>query len=301
MSNPPDTLTKYCSAETAIKMLQSQSLRWSAPYLFSDPFELSHKSPLCFDPQLLLENVIRSACGLLFARDEPRGTSPLSTAIRRWRDEERFASPEEAEDVLRELMARMVDQKQEEIDETMNNWRLYTRHLRICNFSEKPDNLTCWEYFADRHHGIALKFHCTEGKDIIDPQQVIYSPNRPEVMGLKEQVDAILHNQSLKPEPYFQEKLLFKSPLNKNEREWRCFYSTGIEDKTKNIDENDWHEDRVFDERSLSSVYFGLHTPVATKKIIIKLVKKKYPHVKVFQASTVNEKYDLSFSRITIT
>lgn len=298
MATQPDTLAKYCTADTAIKVLKSQTLRWSAPHLFADPFELSHKTPLSFDPKLLLENVIRAACAIIFARDEPRGTSPLSAAIRRWRDEERFASPEEAEGVLGELMARMVDQKQASIDEMMCAWRLYTRHLRICCFSTKPNNLTAWKDYADKHRGTVLKFHCVGGSVLSDPQQVLYNPNPAEVTSLKEQIDGILHNTDIELEKGFQDKFLSKSPLHKSEREWRFFYSAEAADN-KNTTEDDWYDDRPFDDRMLTAVYFGLHTPIEDKKTLLGIVKEQYPHAKIYQACAVKGKYDIEFSRVS--
>ncbi|HEY7886295.1 MAG TPA: DUF2971 domain-containing protein, partial [Cellvibrionaceae bacterium] len=184
MPDHPDTLSKYCSADTALNIITAGALRWHAPHLLADPFELNHRTTLAFDPQSLLEHVIRAACGMIFAREEPRGSSPLATVIRRWRGEERFASPEEAEEVLTELMARMVDQRLAELDNLMSDWRLYTRRLRLCTFSAKPDNLTCWQYHAERHTGAVLRFQCGEDSSLGVPEAVKYSLNRPEITTL---------------------------------------------------------------------------------------------------------------------
>lgn len=307
MASQPDTLAKYCTVDAAIKVLQSKTLRWSAPHLFSDPFELSHNTQLTFDPKSLLSNVIRAACGIIFAREEPRGISPLSAAIRRWRDEERFTSPEEAGDVLRELMSRVVDQKQDSLDEIMSAWRLYTRNLRICCFSTKPDNLTSWKEYADKHRGVVLKFHCADGSVLGTAEKVTYDPTPPEVTSLKEQIDAILHNQELAVEQGFQEKFLCKSPTCKSEREWRFFYSLEPEgnslepgDNVKRTGEDSWFDNRPFNEQILTAIYFGLHTPIDAKKLLINLVKEKYPHTKIYQAEMVQGKYDMKFSRVNI-
>src|SRR5690625_4800693 len=100
----PETLAKYCTAEAAGKILSSRQLRWHGPHLLGDPFELTHQSPLGFDPATLLDAAIRTATAMIFARELPRSNSPLMAVVRRWREEERFDSQEEAEEVLTELL-----------------------------------------------------------------------------------------------------------------------------------------------------------------------------------------------------
>lgn len=300
MPDHPDTLAKFAEAETAFNILESQCLRWSAPVLFSDPFELNHRTPLAFDPQSLLQGVIRTACGLIFARDEPRGASPLATVIRRWRDEERFASPEEAEEALTELMARMVDQRQDEIDEMMGDWRLYTRSLRICSFSSKADNLSAWQYFADEHRGAVLKFQCGEDTSLRHPKPVRYNLARPEITTLKEQLNVVLYNEKMRPQDSFEEKFLIKQPSAKNEVEWRCLLNVSAEQAVKTTDETLWYSDIPFDTEHLRAVYLGAFMPVESKKRMVELVMKKYPGTKIFQAEAVPGKYEIAFSRVSL-
>lgn len=299
MPDHPDTLAKFATAQTAYTILQNQTLRWSAPTVFADPFELNHKTALAFDPQTLLQGVIRTACGMIFAREEPRGASPLATVIRRWRDEERFASPEEAEEVLGELMARMVDQRQDDIDEMMADWRLYTRSLRICSFTAKADNLTAWQYFADSHRGAALKFQCGDGTSLPRPLAVKYNLARPEISTLKEQLNVVLHNETLRPQDTFEDKFLIKQPSAKNEQEWRCLMNVSADEASKNTDESQWLVDRPFDEEQLRAVYLGAFMSIDDKKRLLELVTKKYPGTKVFQAQAVAGKYEVEFVRVS--
>ncbi|MDO3388289.1 DUF2971 domain-containing protein [Gilvimarinus sp. SDUM040013] len=300
MPDHPDTLAKFAEADTAFKILESQCLRWSAPVLFSDPFELNHRTALAFDPQTLLQSVIRAACGMIFAREEPRGASPLATVIRRWRDEERFGSPEEAEEVLSELMARMVDQRQDEIDELMGDWRLYTRSLRICSFSAKVDNLTAWQYFANEHRGAAFKFQCGDDTPLRHPQAVRYNLARPEITSLKEQLNVVLYNEKLRSQEFFEDKFLVKQPSAKNESEWRCLMNVNAEESAKSTDESLWYSDVKFAPEHLRSVYLGAFMPVATKKKLVELVTEKYPETKIFQAEATPGKYEIGFSRVTL-
>lgn len=298
MPDHPETLAKFCTADTARKILSSHSLRWSAPNLFGDPFELSHQTGLSFDPHVMLDAVLRSAIGMIFSPDEPRGNSPLATVIRRWRDEERFANQDEAEEVLRELMGRMVDQRQVEIDELMADWRRFTRQLRICSFSAKPDNLACWQRYADNHRGLVIRFDAQAlSGDEFTPQAITYKNVRPEITALKDQLNAVINNERVRPQDSFLEKFLTKSPVTGHEQEWRCFYHAVNESSSKETDDSLWFDERSFERSAIAAVYFGASMPAAEKKSFAELIKKEYPTCKIFQATTVAGKYEIEFSR----
>lgn len=297
MPDHPETLAKFCTADTARKILASQSLRWSAPNLFDDPFEPNHQTRLNFDPHIMLEAVLRTAIGMIFSPDEPRGNSPLATVIRRWRDEDRFSDPEEAEEVLRELMGRMVDQRQIEIDELMADWRHFTRHLRICCFSTKPDNLACWQHYGDNHRGLVIRFNTNEIADESAPHKMEYKNVRPEITGIKEQLNAVLYNERTNPQDSFLEKFLRKSPIASHEQEWRCFYHAPEDSSSKENDDGLWFDDRKFERSAISAIYLGANMPAADKKAFIELIKQEYPQCKVFQAATLAGKYEIEFRR----
>lgn len=294
-SNTPSFLVKYCSAKTAAAILKSHSLRWSAPNLYGDPFELSHTSGLNFDPHILLQAATQTAIGMVFAKDAPRGNTPLLNVIRRWRSEERFSSPEEADEVLRDLLSRMVDARQSTIDKMMADWRQFSRSIRICSFSSKVDNLSAWDRFADKHRGVAIRFQCENSEQLAEPLPVQYTKSRPEITQLKEQLDCILHNEAFDAQEHFIEKMCQKPPLNSDEQEWRCFYNSGAE---LNSDDTKWYEDIPFEHTQVSAIYFGACTPAAEKRAIYAMIKKNFSKAKVFQAKISANKYELELERV---
>lgn len=297
-AHTPATLVKFCSAETAKKILSSQQLRWSAPSRFDDPFELNHESQLNFDPHKLLDSAIKAASSMIFAPDDPRGNTPLINAIRRWREEERFHSPEEATDVLRELLSRIVDHRQKTIDQMMTDWRKFTRTLRICSFTAKADNLSAWQYFADHHKGVAIRFHVGEFNMLKKPVQVQYKPNRPEISTLKDELTVILGNGNHVAQDEFREKFSIKPTFCSPEQEWRCMDQIEEQPGATPKDEKDWFEDRRFERSEIDAIYFGAYTPTAAKREIYGLAKEKYSQAKVFQAKATADKYELEFERI---
>lgn len=292
----PESLVKYCSVDSARALLSSQSLRWSAPSLFLDPFELNHKTPLSFDPQTILGAAIQAANAMIFAKEDPRGSSPLAVVIRRWRDEERFHSPEEALEVLRELLSKMVDQRLATLDSLMTDWRSYCRSLRICSFSARPDNMACWTHFADHHRGVAIKFQCGEFSALPKPEPVQYKPARPEITTLREQLDVVLTNQPFSAQEFFQDKFTSKSPHFAAENEWRCFRQ---QKDDGNKPEEQWYEDVKFERADITAVYFGAYTDARHMREIYGIVQEKYSQAKVFQAVAAPGKYEIVFNRLT--
>jgi hypothetical protein len=295
----PENLAKFCSADTAREILTRQCLRWSAPHQFNDPFEPDHRTVLAFDPHVILDSVLRSVTGMIFSPNEPRGNAPLMTVIRRWREEERFHTQEEAEEVLRELMSRMVDMRQKELEELMADWRRYTRQLRICCFSAKPDNLSCWRHYGDNHRGLVIRFNAQALCGDKPLRAVEYRQARPEITTLKEQLNAVLYNEQPDAREKFIEKFLHKPLFSSNEQEWRAFFEDSDE-SSKSPDDNQWYDDLPFDPEALTGVYLGAAMSASQRKEFYELIKQLYPQCKIFQGQIPPGKYELDFQRASV-
>ncbi len=287
------SLVKYCSMETGLKILNSQSLRWSAPHLFNDPYEPDYLSGADFSPEVLLSNLVKHAISLLFGRDEPSGKSnKLVAAIARWRQEERFASEEEAEEVLKQLLGQMAIHQQKDIDQYLNEWRKFASQLRICCFSDKPNNAFSWQRFSDQHRGIALRFSCGDDSSLPNPRKVVYDSTPPRITNLKQQTAVIFGREKAPSSDDFLEKFLKKSRIhNKDEREWRCLELN--DDQQDAADPQFWYSNNKFANTELKAVYLGLATTKPEKEALINLVKAKYPRCKIYQAEKTANDYNI--------
>ena len=304
MLEQPDNLSKFCTTETAVTILSSRTLRWSSPHLFGDPFELDHRTSLSFDPQMLLKEVIGQTIAMIFSPTQPQGNSTLVNGIRRWRADERFATPSEAESntALIELLSKRVDLCQKDIDTLMADWRYFTRHLRICCFSEKSHNANSWQRYADNHRGAVIRFNarqvCRDLHEDDSAQRVIYRNLRPEITTLKEQLHAAIHQPLNDLQARFVDKLLSKSTVARNEQEWRYFYHATSESSSKSNNDEDWFDDRPFDSEAITGIYLGAFMPVDDKKRLLELRNLHYPEVRIFQALAAHDKYEIEFKRL---
>jgi len=288
------SLVKFCPIDTGVKILSSQALRWSAPHLFGDPFELDYQAKPDLSAESLLDVLLREALIMLFGPDEPTGRhNRLVNIMARWREQQRFCDEEEAQDVLRELLGQIADIQGRQVEEYLRQWRQFARNVRIACFSDKPHNVSCWQRFADQHRGIALRFECGDDTGLAKPQRVTYQGLAPMVTNQQEQLEIIYGRRSAPTTDAFPSKFLVKGKQDQLEQEWRCF-ETALDDIQS--DPELWYDLRKFPAHELRAVYFGIHTSDKEKELIVKLMRANYPTAKIYQASMVPGRYEIEFS-----
>lgn len=293
-----ENLIKFADGETAVRILAEQKLRWSSPDRFGDPFELSAKSGFNFDTHSLLDSTIKLASSMIFAPEQPKGDSPLINAIRRWREEERFNSPEEAHGVLRELLTKMVDYRQAQLDTARAKWQEYVRKVRICCFSAKPDNISAWEQFGDQHRGVGIRFAIGEDSPFSSAKAVVYQTERPQLTSLREQLGAILHNRKDAVVDRFKDHFFIKGNHRKQEQEWRCLTFSSQEVPVTHMDAAEWYDDLSFSAAQITGIFFGISTSDDVKTEIFKLIQERYPQAKPFQAVPGKIGYTIEIEKI---
>lgn len=293
-----DSLIKFTDRKGAARILGDQKLRWSAPDLFDDPFELTSQSGMNFDTPSLLDSTIKLASSMIFAPEQPKGDSPLINAIRRWREEERFASAEEAHGVLRELLGKMVDYRQAQLEMAMAKWQEYVRKVRICSFCAKADNVTAWELFGENHQGVAIRFSPGPVEPFASTKAVVYQTERPQLTSLREQLGAILHNRKDAVVERFKDHWFTKGVHRKLEQELRCVQMSPRDIPITHMDSREWFDDLPFPTELVTGVYFGLRTDNETKTRVTALAQERYKQAKIFQAVTGKVGYTLEFERV---
>lgn len=292
-----DSLFKFASVPMALQILDSQQLRWGAPERFGDPLELSSRTPLAFEASSLLDSTIKLASSMIFAPEKPKGDSPLINAINRWRDDERFSSPAEAHNVLRELLDKMVDYRVGQLHSSLTKWQVFVRNVRICCFCAQVEPLAPWDQFTDHHQGVALRFSVKDA-DWGTLRPMNYQADRPQVTTLREQLGAILHNRQDTMVGRFSEHYFVKPMHRKQEGEWRALKTATREVPVSDTDSSQWYDDYGFANETLTAVYFGLALPSAAKHQIATLVKERYPHAKLFQAQLSKTGFNLEFEKV---
>ncbi|WP_378956784.1 DUF2971 domain-containing protein [Pelosinus sp. sgz500959] len=161
-------LYKYCpwdinKNEHIRNNLIHSILYFQAPSLMNDPFDTSPSFQVNYNKKISLHHFID-----LFEKDRL-----LPKAAKRKATKE-FKNTKRAEEYARQLTNRIK------------------KHVGICCFTTKPDNLLMWAHYADYHRGICLQFDFPSDQTIIPvpsklskhlsailPQKVDYRRNRP--------------------------------------------------------------------------------------------------------------------------
>jgi hypothetical protein len=293
-SEAVSSLIKFCTVDGGIKILSSQALRWSAPNLFGDPFELQYQSRPDASAATLLEALLREALIMLFGPDAPSGRhNRLVNIMARWREQQRFCDEDEARSVLTDLLGQIAELQEKQIEQYLQEWRKFAAGTRIACFAEKPNNINNWVRYADQHRGIALRFECGEGTGLPKPQAVQYQAHAPVVTSQQEQLDIIYGRRSAPTAADFTEKLLTKGRHAHLENEWRCF-AGALQSEIE--DESDWYDIRQFPAHELRAVYFGVFTPQQDKEVVYKLLRANYPTAKLYQAAVPYGLYEIEFN-----
>lgn len=296
----PNSLIKFCSAETADKILATHSLRWNAPHLFNDTCELDYHSQLRFSHSELLDALTKKALRLIFQSDTPVGEGQVLQAIRRWRAEQRFSDEEEAAGVIKGLLAQVVEARRESLAKQVKQWRNYALRVRICSLHARIDSLNCWRYYADNHQGVALRFSCAENSSLSDATRVNYTDVRPEISTLEEQMLDIIGSKKrveLSTDS-FRAKLLMKPKQFAAEQEWRCFRL--MPNTTENLEkakDEGWSSVK-FIPSELTEIYFGAHTNEAFKQKLIQNAIKLNRKIRIFESNLHRSKFQLQFTRL---
>ena len=290
----PKRLYKYAGADAGVKILQSNSLLWGSPDLFDSPFEMNGKCGLAFNSSELLDATVKLATSLIFNPERPKGDTPLVAAINRWREEERFDSPQEAQAVLADLLGKMVEQREEQLLTTQAKWQAFAEAIRINCFCEYSDVLSAWERYADNHKGIAIALSPDDENGLEEAHAVHYDKVRPQLTTLKEQLSSLLYNTPMHITQRFSRNLLHKPTHLKQEHEWRVL---SPKDASFRKHEGSRYDEKMLTPGAIRAIYLGLNCEEATAQACIHAAKEMSPTPKIYKMSLAADEYRLEHTR----
>lgn len=294
--NEKNSLIKFCDIDTSLKILKGQSLRWSSPHLFNDPYELTHNIDLDISKTGFLREMVLEAVEMLFDPVELKESSNnLVATIARWKEEKRFNSADEAESVLRELLEKKADKQYSVLKEHLRQWQKHVSSVRICCFSDEPNNVNAWQRYGDNHHGVALEFACNNGSALQMPKKMTYSVTPPTISSLGNLVNIAFGKEAKLNSRKFIKKSLIKSRKNIGENEWRCFI-TDVDGST--LDDYLWYSNTKFPVGDLKKVYFGLDISPEDRATVLNVLKNNYQKTQVFKAQKRKDSYEIDFSQV---
>ncbi|ROR94756.1 hypothetical protein EDC56_3899 [Sinobacterium caligoides] len=292
-------LYKYYPPETALNVLQQQTLRFSAPHLLGELFCPDHNAEVDFSAGELIHWLSDYLVELLFAESSPapRTTStPLLQTLLQWRDTDHFKSRAEAYQHLQPLIRPLVRHFFIHAEDSLNQWRYFARQVRIGCYCQQPDNLFAWQHYGDQHRGIALGFTRAKFSKGMISRPLSYHPQPARLIDAQPQLDRIAASEFVAPrQNEFIELLCHKSLDQQQEAEWREF-KLPAQDESGDCNIQDcryWYNEETFSKQSLEALYIGAATDISWQRSLIEFTKKHYPSTDIYRWSPAPGQYAL--------
>lgn len=284
---------KYMSAETAIKVLESSSLRWSSPLLFNDPFDVPRELSFGITADELHLAAERTLTRLILS--PPSDTSGFDPRLRMILDIVKNGVSEE----LKSKMVASIRGGGESraiadaaMDELRNMWRQDLPNFRILCLTESPKHAAMWYHYADRYRGVALELKCIDELDSawLMAKPVKYPVEKPAVYTADGWAEIVLRPESAF-EDMFNVAVYTKSPDWSYEAEWR------IVSHKRPVDMG-LFTDYKFSPQELGAIYFG---PMTSPDDRIKLLNavQKYPDCEAWDVGIgMSREFEISTAEV---
>lgn len=161
-TNRPAQFYKYTSAETAVKILESSTFRYSSPLLFNDPFDVQIGLHFDFDVTQLPEKVWGRIERLVLQQERPvfPESSYMGQSIAfMWDKKSTHGFPrEDMRSITLPGLSALVSGLIELQAQVQNLWRQnFLPRLRVFSVSENKDNLLMWSHYAKDHTGVVFE------------------------------------------------------------------------------------------------------------------------------------------------
>lgn len=274
-----DSFYKYVSSSTAKNIIVNQSLRWSSPVEFNDPFDV---------PRELLYGVkaaeIKREVNNHFAeiiKNPPDNTNGLQPKIKLIVDTLKRC---DSEGLKNEIIS---DIKQEIIEDDLCStglaeirqlWCDWIPELRILCLCESHKETSMWYHYAEKYKGAVIELGCYDELDSVwlGAAPINYIESVPEISTARGWAQMLFMPQQQIKDKLFKLCLYSKTPDWGYEKEWRVAtfkrsYETGT------------ISDFKFHSKELKSIFFGPLIDTTERAEILLLVKELTPHTFVYE------------------
>jgi hypothetical protein len=269
---PPERLFKYTSTDAASAILSNQTLQWSSPDAFNDPFDLKNYFHIDFSWSDLRKEALKKLTEMVLAREEPTfaDDNEFVPHIRWLREHLIGESPEYIKIRLEPGFTTNLIEKM--MAEGRKFWIEERQIVRILCLAERPDNLLMWSHYAQQHAGVVLEFETKllEQSASSHAIPVVYSDVVPTPFTYQQFLDWLLGQKGFPDVSEYPIALAFsKSTDWSYEREWRFL-------KYEDPPKSGRHSYFAFPADALVRVYFGSRIDSAKRVGLVSLLIGKY-------------------------
>ncbi|MDO8342658.1 MAG: DUF2971 domain-containing protein [Cellvibrio sp.] len=275
MTYPPSKLYKYYEIKDFLpKILNGESLKFSCPFDFNDPFE----SRYCYQ-------IDDSKDGGRFIHEKVKRhiSNPSKRITESQRIKNRFKAPRSLED-----------------DDVFNE---VIRQVGVFCLSEVNDSILMWSHYANEHKGICIGFDT--GKSMFQlAWQVKYQEEFPIILRPKDN-EEILLNKSLLTKAgcwsYEKEWRIIKRTLTLEEKNHSLRRGDLSDEDIRQLTNGRGPGDYSFPKEAIKEIYLGARIEAEQRIKVIQYVRDANLNIPVYEARRNSHSYSLGFDPIKLT
>lgn len=282
---------KFMPVETALAVLQSSSLRYSAPSRFNDPFDHQVSFSFPFTEQEFSDELMREIARIVYDDSveirNPTLFGQVTLMLRGTRDKVSRSQ------LLSGLLHGAVESGQLFKGNEIAFNDLLTAHLansRVLCVTEELDNVVMWAHYAAEHKGVCIRLQCIDELDntLLAARPVKYTNVCPAFPPLRDYIRNLTGEAPIDFAPLVYNEAAYVKHKNwEYEREWRIHVPPGL-------GYSDWRENpRVF-----GALYLGCRISVQDAQKLIRVVETQMPHMEIYQVAPSRKYFGMEHQRL---
>jgi hypothetical protein len=283
------------SVDTALKVIEGRSLRWSSPLKFNDPFDHQIGFSFNFSGEQLGSRIFEEFERIVFSGKQefkqPTLFSILAMQLQLIKDR---LPKDEVMREIKDATNKTAGNFDTFINKLHNTIHAYLTHSRVLCVSEQHDNVVMWSHYADQHQGVVLQLECVDEIDntLLAARKVKYSRELPCFPSLDSYVRHLTGE-----EPLDMAKLSLEIAFTKHEdwsyeKEWR------VHMPLLNEPPGDGLSIYTEDPRIFGAVYLGCRISDGDAEKVINAVRKHISSAKIYRGSKSARSFELSFDEV---
>lgn len=277
----PKSFFKYLSSQTAKSVLKNQSIRWSSPLLFNDPFDVPRALGFGVTPVSVGNELMKLVLEL--TADPPEDISHLHKQLATIAKAIKIGLPLHLQkNLIAEFRKNFASAAScsSGLDSFRELWESLLPTLRILCLTDSPSHVAMWYHYADKYRGIVLEYSPSALADSVffRANPVTYPEVKPAFYGASGWAEFLTMKSEFAARKLLDQAIFTKSPDWSYESEWRILtFANGVETK-------ELFSDYKFGVPKLTGIYLGPLLPDHEKCEILEMAKK-YPEAKLSSVS----------------
>lgn len=287
---------KYASLQTAKRVIESQSFRWSSPTKFNDPFDNQTGFVLNVHTDEFANLLTSSRERIIFSDIAPvfNPVSPFAALNQQFRTIRDTLPQDRFLRMLHEWSLQVAANLPDLIVQLNAHIQEHLCHARVFCVSEAHDNVVMWSHYANEHRGVVFKLRCIDEIDnlLLAARKVSYTDAFLMFPSADQYVKHLTGEQPIDLALLSLNIAFMKHIDWSYEKEWRVYNPLLHEPP------GDGYSLYTENPRIFEAVYLGCRMEEEELAMIVRLVRRHLPDTKIYRGEKSTTAFALSFTEL---